>query len=211
MPCFGDVFPSCRNTLRLVPARSIFTSLYATLLRIASLLLIFFALHRHAIYSARCHPAPSCPLRPRAAIICAALALYLPHFSLSLSLFNPVYFAPLRFSVFPAIYFTFLRSNFMLLHSAPLCIARYRSYTPFFGFLALFRFASLSFVLMCPIFHIPFGPVSPDGFLRLSSIASRLRIFLARFVALRAILPPSCSASLCPPREPVALEKSKPD
>lgn len=52
MPCFGDVFPSCRNTLRLVSAPSIFTSLYATLLRIASLLLIFFALHRHLLCSA---------------------------------------------------------------------------------------------------------------------------------------------------------------
>jgi len=63
------------------------------------------------------------PLHPRAAIICLAPALCLPRSSLSL-----IQFILLRSdspSAFPAIYFTLLHSNFMPLHSAPLCIARY--------------------------------------------------------------------------------------
>lgn len=198
----------------LAPSSSIFSSLYATLLRIAPLLLIFFALHRRLLCSSR--SVLSAMFRPRAAIICFALALYPSRFFLSL-----IQFILLRSdspSAFPAIYFTLLRSNFMPLHSAPLCIARYFTVSPPLLFVRLPCIISLRFtILRANVLRLSHSLWSSSArqfspsFLDIA--ASRLRIFLAltRFATLRAILPPSYFASLCLLCELEALEKSKPD
>lgn len=173
------------SLLHLIPVRSIFSSLYATLLRIASLLLIFFALHRRLLCPASSRSVLFAAFRPRAAIICPALALYPSRFSLSLIQFILLRSdSPSAFPRFILLYFALI-----LCCCIPLRFASSVARFPFFfsfGFLALFRFASLSFVLMCSVFHIPFGPVPPHSlFSVFDTNTSCLCIFLASACTLR--------------------------
>lgn len=141
-------------SLHLVPVCSIFSSVYATLLRIASLLLIFFALHRRLLCSALPRSVLSAAFRPRAAIICPpSLLFYSSCFFLPLIQF--IFLPSDSPSTFPAIYFTLLRSNYMPQYSTPLCITRFS----FFLFVSTFShyFTSLHYSSRINVPRLPYS------------------------------------------------------